>query len=63
VEPVEIDSQFGEDVRSDGHSCAEVDTADHCFHWKGQDEVGYGNKFYTLLKQMTIYSDQITPSF
>jgi len=40
VEPGEIDSQFAEDARSDGHSCAEVEAAEHCFHWKGQDEVG-----------------------
>jgi len=40
LEPGEIDSQFAEDTRSGGHSCAEVETADYCFHWKGQDEVG-----------------------
>jgi hypothetical protein len=40
VEPEEFDFQFAEDAWSDSHSCAEVDAADHCFHWKGQDEVG-----------------------
>ena len=63
VEPREIDSQFAEDARSGDHCCVVVDFTDHCFHWKGRDEVGQGNKFYTHSKQMAMYSDQITRSY
>lgn len=49
-----------EDVTSDDYCCNEVDVTDYCFHWKGKDEVGKGQKFYTYLLQMAKYSDKIS---
>ena len=37
-----------------------MDATDSCFHWKGQDAVGYGKKFYTHSMQMAKYSDKVT---
>jgi len=31
---------------------------DSCFHWTGQDAVGYGDKSYTHSTQMAKYSDR-----
>jgi hypothetical protein len=40
-----------------------VFAADSCFHWTGQDAVGYGENFYTHSTQMTKYSDKITRGY
>jgi len=34
-----------------------------CSHWKGQDAVGCGKKFYTHSMQMAKYSDKITSGY
>ena len=47
-------------ILSDDDCWNEMDTTDSCFHWKGQDAVGYGKKFYTHSMQMAKYSDKIT---
>jgi hypothetical protein len=49
-----------EDVMSNDYCCNEVDATDYCFHGKGKDEVGKGQKFYTYLLQMAKYSDKIS---
>ena len=38
----------------------EAVATDYCFHWKGQDEVGKGQKFYTYSSQMAKHSDKIS---
>jgi hypothetical protein len=38
VEPTE---SFWECAEGDDHCCNEVDATDSCFHWKGQDPVGW----------------------
>jgi hypothetical protein len=48
-----------QDATIDDYCCSEVDTTDSCFHWKGQDKVGQGKKFYTHSMQMAKYSDTI----
>jgi hypothetical protein len=37
-----------------------MDATDSCFHWRGQDTVGSGKKFFTYSMQMSKYSDKIT---
>jgi hypothetical protein len=42
-----VGTECTEDVTSDDYCCDEADATYHCFHWKGQDEVGKSQKFYT----------------
>jgi len=37
-----------------------MDATDSCFHWRGQDAVGSGKKFFTYSMQMSKCSDKIT---
>jgi hypothetical protein len=45
-ESAEGDWESAEDATPDCRS--DVDATDSCFHWTGQDAVGYGENFYTF---------------
>jgi len=42
VERREGDWESAEDATPDDYCRSEVDATDSCFHWTGQDAVGYG---------------------
>jgi hypothetical protein len=49
-----------EGAMSDDDCWNEMDATESCFHWKRQDALGYGTKFYTHLMQRAKYFDKIT---
>jgi hypothetical protein len=63
VERRESDGESAEDATPDDYCRSEVDATDRCFHWAGQDAVGYGEMFYTHSTQMAKYSDKITRGY
>ena len=63
VELTQGGTECTEDVTSDNYCCDEVDATEYCFHWKGQDEVGKGQKFYAYSSQMIkIFWQNLWPS-
>jgi hypothetical protein len=60
VELREGDSESAEDATLDDDCCNKVYTAEILFHWKGQDEVGQGKKFYTHSTEKAKYCNKIT---
>jgi hypothetical protein len=52
--------ESAEDATLDSYCCSEMDAADSSFHWKGQDEVGYGKKLCTYSPQVAKYLTELS---
>lgn len=56
-------SQCAEDATADHYCCIEMDAADICFRWRGQEERGVREKSDTHSTQMVRFSAKITRGY
>jgi len=57
------DSQCAEEATTDVYCCIEMDAADICFRWRGQEERGVREKSDTHSTQMVRFSAKITRGY